>query len=79
MARTIKQPVGPTGENMVEIRLPMSKNASENRPVYVRVNGRTWGIPKGQRVSVPECVEEVLNTSEEMQLEAIQYSASLGI
>ena len=79
MARANKQQVGPEGEKMVEIRIQPSKNPSENRPIYVRVNGRTWGIPKGQRVSVPECVDEVLNTSEEMQLEAIQYSASLGI
>jgi len=79
MARAMKQPAGPEGEKMVEIRIPPSKNPSDNRPVYVRVNGRTWGIPVGQRVQVPECVEEVLATSEEMQMEALKYTAAMSV
>ena len=77
MAVKKQQQTAQEGEEMVEIRLPLSKETSQNRPLFVRVNGRTWGIPKGQRVMVPKCVEEVIETSEELQLEAIKYSAAL--
>ena len=46
-------------EKMVTIRLPLTKE--DTRPVYVRVNGRKWGIPRGKKVEVPECVAEVLD------------------
>lgn len=59
-------------EKMVTIRLPLTKE--DTRPVYVRVNGRKFGIPRGQKVTVPECVAEVLEHSEEQMLEAIRYS-----
>lgn len=59
-------------EKMVTIRLPLTKD--DNRPVYVRVNGRKWGIPRGKKVEVPECVAEVLDHAEEQVLEAIRYS-----
>ena len=59
-------------EKMVTIRLPLTKE--DTRPVYVRVNGRKWGIPRGKKVEVPECVAEVLDHAEAQMLEAIQYS-----
>lgn len=59
-------------EKMVTIRLPLTKD--DTRPVYVRVNGRKWGIPRGKKVEVPECVAEVLDHAEAQMLEAIQYS-----
>lgn len=59
------------GEKLVTIRLPLLKENSA--PVFVGVNGRTWGIPRGVPVEVPECVVEVLNNSEQAQMEAIAY------
>ena len=60
------------GEQMVTIRLPIIKG--DERPVYVRVNERTWGIPRGVTVTVPKCVQEVLRLSEDAQLAAYAYS-----
>lgn len=73
MAAKETNPVtAPGKEKMVTIRLPISKE--DTRPVYVRVNGRKFGIPRGKAVEVPECVAEVLEHSEEQMLEAIRYS-----
>lgn len=67
-----KKDKGEPKEKMVTIRLPLTKE--DTRPVYVRVNGRKWGIPRGKRVEVPACVAEVLEHAEAQMLEAIQYS-----
>lgn len=69
-AETVQE--APKKEKMVTIRLPLTKE--DTRPVYVRVNGRKWGIPRGQKVEVPECVAEVLEHAEEQMLEALRYS-----
>lgn len=66
--KTVEEPK----EKMVSIRLPLTKE--DTRPVYVRVNGRKWGIPRGKKVEVPACVAEVLEHAEAQMLEAIQYS-----
>lgn len=63
------------GEKLVTIRLPLTKE--DTRPVYVRVNGRKWGIPRGKKVQVPECVAEVLDHAEAQMLEAIRYSEKM--
>lgn len=65
-------PENEKGEKLVTIRLPLTKE--DTRPVYVRVNGRKWGIPRGKKVQVPECVAEVLDHAEAQMLEAIRYS-----
>lgn len=62
-------------EKKVTVRLPLTKE--DTRPVYVRVNGRKWGIPRGKPVQVPECVAEVLEHSEEQILESIRYSEAM--
>ena len=62
----------PKKEKLVTIRLPLTKE--DTRPVYVRVNGRKWGIPRGKPVEVPECVAEVLEHAEEQMLQAIRFS-----
>ena len=41
--------------------------------MFVRVNRRTWLIKRGETVTVPECVVEVLNNAESAMLEAIQF------
>ena len=75
MATKKQQQESPVGEEMVEIRLPLTTELT--RPLYVRVNGRTWGIPRGVRYSVPACFAEVIDTSEELKLEAIKQTMAM--
>ena len=75
MATKKQQQERPAGDEMVEIRLPLTTELT--RPLYVRVNGRTWGIPRGVRYRVPACVAEVIDTSEELKLEAIKQTMAM--
>lgn len=61
----------PQEEQMVTIKLPLTR--SEQDDVFVRVNQRTWLIKRGVTVTVPACVAEVLEHSEEQTLAAIEY------
>ena len=61
----------PAKEKMVKIKLPLSK--AEKDDVPVGVNGRTWLIKRGVYVDVPECVAEVLQHSEEMLSNSIEF------
>ena len=61
----------PESEEMVTIKLPLTR--SEQDDVFVRVNQRTWLIKRGVTVTVPACVAEVLEHSEEQTLAAIEY------
>lgn len=61
-------------EKLVSIRLPLSKETKD--AVFVRVNERTWLIPRGVTVEVPECVVEVLNHAEDAMLESMQFQAA---
>jgi hypothetical protein len=60
----------PQGEKMVKIRLPLIPNAEKQEALFVGVNDREWVIPRGVETEVPECVVEVINHSEEMQIQA---------
>lgn len=59
------------GEKMVKVRLPLTKELTDD--VFVRVNTRTWLIKRGVEVEIPECAAEVLTHSEEQMLEALAY------
>lgn len=50
---------------MVEVNIP--RGADKGNDVWVCVNGRSWQIPKGQRVQVPAPVAEVLQNTDAMQ------------
>ena len=50
---------------LVEVQIP--RGADKDHDVWVCVNGRSWQIPKGQRVKVPEPVAEVLQNSDAMR------------
>lgn len=60
-----------TEEKTITIKLPLTRD--NDKDVYVRVNTRTWLIKRGEYVTVPECVVEVLNNSEKAILEGIEY------
>lgn len=61
----------PQGEKMVKVRLPLTKELTDD--VFVRVNTRTWLIKRGVEVEIPACAAEVLAHSEEQMLEALAY------
>lgn len=67
----IEAPAEPAGEKRVTIRIPKSKEKSGD--VFVSVNERTFLIQRGVPVSVPECVAEVIATSERYEEEATEY------
>ena len=58
-------------EKKVKIKLPLTKKESED--VYVAVNGHSYLIKRGVAVEVPESVKEVLEHSEEMLAETLEY------
>ena len=60
-----------SGEKLVSIRLPLTKEHKED--VFVRVNHRTFLIQRGVTVEVPACVAEVLKHSEDAMLAAMEY------
>jgi len=67
----VEMPVNEEGERMVKIRLPITRD--DQKAVYVRVNDRTWLIPRGKEWEVPECVAEVLENAEKQQLERMEF------
>lgn len=55
-------PTTPKAEKKVKIRIPLTRENTED--VYVSVNERSWLIKRGEEVEVPECVAEVLRNQE---------------
>ena len=49
-------------EKMVTLTIPRTREDTSD--VYVSVNDRSWLIKRGEKVSVPECVVEVLNNQQ---------------
>lgn len=62
-------------EKTVKIRIPRIRKDEEDVPVWV--NDRSWIIPRGVEVEVPECVAEVLRHSEEMIEQSMLYEESI--
>jgi hypothetical protein len=57
----------------VKIKIPLTK--AEKDDVYVCVNGESFLIKRGEQVEVPDYVAEVLQHSEEMLAEAMEFEA----
>lgn len=55
------------------IKLPAMRGDVEQEGVYVAVNGKPYQIKRGVAVDVPACVAEILEHSEEMESQAIEY------
>lgn len=64
-------PAVEAGEKLVKIRLPLTRE--DQKAVFVRVNTRTWLIPRGKEFEVPECVAEVIEHAETAQLERMEF------
>lgn len=61
-------------EKTVKIRIPKTKE--ESGGVFASVNQRTFQIPRGVEVEVPECVAEVLRHKEEAEEAAWRFEES---
>lgn len=59
---TVTIPTTEKKEKMVTLTIPRTREDSAD--VYVSVNDRSWLIKRGEKVSVPECVVEVLNNQQ---------------
>jgi hypothetical protein len=68
MANTNSEP-----EKKVKIKLPIIPGMAKQEALFVGCNTRTWVIPRGIEMEVPECVVEIIEHSEEAQLEAMRY------
>lgn len=71
-AETVEKPE----KKYVRIRLPLTRELKDD--VYVGLNGVGYLIKRGQEVAVPEGVAEILQRSEEMLAEAMDYEAGVS-
>ena len=58
---------------MVKIRLPIISGQAKQEALFVGCNTRTWVIPRGIEMEVPECVVEIINHAEEQMIEAAKF------
>ncbi len=70
MAKEVKTE---NAEKMVTIFIPRDKDTKEASR-FVSVNDRTFYVPIGVNVEVPECVANVIRTSQEAQEEIYRRS-----
>lgn len=70
---TIQQEVQatPVDDGMVTIKIPLTR--TEKDDVYVALNGKAYQIQRGVEVRVPRGVAEILQNSEQMLREAIEF------
>lgn len=78
-AETVEEPkekVEAPKEKYVRIRLPLTREQKED--VYVGLNGVGYLIQRGKEVDVPAGVAEILQRSEEMLAQALEYEAGIS-
>lgn len=61
------------GEKMVKVKIDLTR--TERDDVYVALNGKTYLIKRGVEVEVPEGVAEILDHSEKMLTQAMEFEA----
>ena len=71
-AETVEKPK----EEYVRIRLPLTRDQKED--VYVGLNGVGYLIQRGKEVDVPAGVAEILQRSEEMLAQALEYETGIS-
>lgn len=71
MATTKPETVAEEKEKTVKVRIPKTKEQQD--AVFVSVNDRTWLIPRGVEVEVPECAAAQLVHQQEMLEEAMDF------
>lgn len=71
-----KEKVEEPKEKYVRIRLPLTREQKED--VYAGLNGVGYLIQRGKEVDVPAGVAEILQRSEEMLAQALEYEAGIS-
>lgn len=66
-----EETIAPVDDGMVTIKVPLTR--TEKDDVYVALNGKSFQIQRGKEVRVPKGVAEILQHSEEMLREAIEF------
>lgn len=61
-------------EKLVKIRLPLMPGVQNQEALYVGCNERSWVIPRGKEMEVPECVVEIIQHSEEATYAAYKFT-----
>lgn len=75
-AETVAETVEESRGKYVRIRLPLTRDQKED--MYVGLNGVGYLIKRGQEVDVPAGVAEIIQRSEEMLAQALEYEASVS-
>ena len=73
MAKEVKTE---SAEKMVTVFIPREKGSSD-ASMFVSVNSRTFCVPIGKNVEVPECVANVIKTSQEAADEIYRKNMAL--
>lgn len=73
---TAAETVEESREKYVRIRLPLTRDQKED--MYVGLNGVGYLIKRGQEVDVPAGVAEIIQRSEEMLAQALEYESSVS-
>ena len=71
MAKNNDETIAAVDDGMVTIKIPLTRNEKDD--VYVALNGKSFQIQRGKEVRVPKGVAEILQHSEEMLREAIEF------
>lgn len=75
-AETAAETVEESRGKYVRIRLPLTRDQKED--MYVGLNGVGYLIKRGQEVDVPAGVAEIIQRSEEMLAQALEYEDSVS-
>ncbi len=66
-----KTPSKAMSEEKVKIKIPLTR--TEQDDVYVALNGKTYLIKRGEEVEVPVGVKEIIEHSEQMLSQAMEF------
>ncbi len=61
-------------EKLVKIRLPLIPGVQNQEALFVGCNERSWVIPRGEEMEVPECVVEIIQHSENSMYAAYKFT-----
>lgn len=66
-------------QGKVTVRLPILKDPKAPKEEFYSVNGKNFIIKRGERVTIPEALAEVIEHSSQAEEAAIQYAESVQL
>lgn len=72
----LENAANPAKKDTVTIRLPLTK--TERDDVLVGLNGKMYQIQRGHSVEVPRGVAEILENSEQMMMNSINFELQVS-